>query len=100
MPVNLSEGLNRANKLNAADMIIQRSERANKDTDPTQKQVLERNTEPQNFGFTPKKCEKKTERLQLLVKPSTLKSLDKIAKESKLSRNELINQMLEACTSN
>ena len=100
MPVNLSEGLNRANKLNAADMIIQRSERANKDTDPTQKQVLERNTEPQNFGFTPKKCEKKTERLQLLIKPSTLKSLDKIAKESKLSRNELINQMLEACTSN
>ena len=99
MTVNLSEGLNRANKLNAADMIIQRSERA-RDTDPTKKQVLERNTEPQNFGFTPKKCEKKTERLQVLVKPSTLKSLDKIAQDSKLSRNELINQMLEACTSN
>ena len=97
MPANLTESLNRAKKFSAADMIIQRSER---DTEPTQKQVLERNTEPQNFGFTPKKCEKKTERLQVLVKPSTLKSLDKIAKESKLSRNELINQMLEACTSN
>ena len=100
MPANLTESLNRAKKFSAADMIIQRSEQANRDTEPTQKQVLERNTEPQNFGFTPKKCEKKTERLQLLLKPSTLRALDKIAKESKLSRNELINQMLEACTSN
>jgi len=39
--------------------------------------------------------EKKTERIQLLVRPALKADLDKEAKARKVSRNELITQILE-----
>lgn len=39
--------------------------------------------------------EKKSERLQLLVRPDTIKKLKKIAYENDISLNELANQILE-----
>lgn len=42
--------------------------------------------------------ETKSRRLQLLIRPSTDKALTKEAKRKRISKNELINQILEAHT--
>ena len=42
--------------------------------------------------------ETKSDRLQLLIRPSTNKALAKEAKRKRISKNELINQILEAHT--
>lgn len=42
--------------------------------------------------------ETKSDRLQLLIRPSVNKALAKEAKRQRISKNELINQILEAHT--
>lgn len=39
--------------------------------------------------------ESKTERLQLLIRPSTHQAIQRIAADQGISKNELINQLLE-----
>lgn len=48
----------------------------------------------------PPKPETRSKRLNLLVKPSTLKEVSKIAQKYGISVNELINRLLEACVNN
>lgn len=45
------------------------------------------------------KQERKSERIQLLVRPTLKDRLDQIAKERKISRNELITEILERAVS-
>lgn len=49
-------------------------------------------------GQEPKEQETKSARLQLLIRPSTNKALAKEAKRRRISKNELINQILEEHT--
>ncbi len=48
----------------------------------------------------PPKPETRSKRLNLLVKPSVLKEVTKIAQKYGISVNELINRLLEACVNN
>lgn len=93
---NFTEGLERANTLSAAGVLIEKHlKQPSKDTGTHHNKGLESNTKAQNVDFKPRKTENKSKRLQLLVKPSTVKRLDTLSKRSKTSRNELINQILE-----
>ena len=47
------------------------------------------------IGFTLKKHESRSQRLQFLFKPSLVKKIDRLAKQYKTSRNDIVNQMLE-----
>ncbi len=48
----------------------------------------------------PPRPESRSKRLNLLVKPSTLSEISKIAEKYSISVNELINRLLEACVKN
>lgn len=64
-------------------------------TDPAAKQ--ENKGEQQiSFSVNNKKEERRSQRVQLLVKPSVVKQVKKIAKSNGVSMNDLVNQLLEA----
>lgn len=60
----------------------------------THNNALELNTGGQKKQHTLTKSENRSKRLQILMKPSTVKQLDKLAKKSKTSRNDIINQII------
>lgn len=56
------------------------------------------NKEEQQFSFAlnNKKEERKSQRVQLLVKPSVVRQIKEIAESNGVSMNDLVNQLLEA----
>ena len=64
----------------------------------TTQAAKQENKEEQHFSFAlnNKKEERKSQRVQLLVKPSVVKKIKEIAESNGVSMNDLVNQLLEA----
>lgn len=65
--------------------------------DPARQEAA-RPAAPANTRWQEIRQETKSDRLQLLIRPSTNKALAKEARRRRISKNELINQILEAHT--
>lgn len=50
---------------------------------------------PKGYKVNPLYIETKSQRVQILARPSTMQQIKKIAKKNKISMNELINRILE-----
>jgi len=61
-------------------------------TEPTAPDTL---TPPEGYKINPYYIEKKSQRVQLVMKPSIYKRSQKAAKKQKISFNELVHQALE-----
>ena len=91
---NYSQSFDRLNP--ARQMLTKTQKQPINSKGSTKNNALELNTDAQNVTLEPKKEETRSKRLQVLIKPSTLKALDKVAEKHKTSRNDIINKVLEA----
>ena len=57
--------------------------------------IPEKTTHTHEYTHTPKTKERKTRRVQLLMKESTVESLDLYAKRHDTSRNDVIQKLVE-----
>ena len=62
------------------------------ENEPTVSDTL---TPPEGYKINPYYIEKKSQRVQLVMKPSIYKRSQKAAKKQKISFNELVHQVLE-----
>jgi predicted HicB family RNase H-like nuclease len=78
----------------------QEMEAIGQDTKDRPKKQLETKTEttpeepPKGYKLNPQYIEKKSQRVNLLIQPSVLKRLKKMAKKNKVSVNEQIHQII------
>ncbi len=79
-----------------AEMFISSAQEETAQEEAQQKKTVYVSTYEVPAGYTLQR-ERKTERMQLLVRPTTKKNIVKLAKSKGMSANEYINIVLEEC---